>query len=274
MAKRFGELFSESWNEYKKNFWVFAVMLVLLSFIPSLIIYAFDYPLQSKLEALGESPDFSQFLEVIANYEYIFPLAVMLIISSLLGIWLYSSLFYNLLKRKEKMSVGQSLAGGGRYFLRYFLFMIVTGFFLFCLFLLLIVPGIIFLVFWIFSSYILIEEDKGIIGSLRESQRIVQGRWWRTFGFLALFVLISMGIYIAFFVPVFIINLFVANEFFEGMLEAIFSFFASLIVTPVCVLFFKNFYLDMKRNSGFVKKELDVKKRGEVKRKKKTKHIL
>ena len=90
-----------------------------------------------------------------------------------------ASFIYNALYRKKEMSVGETLAGGKRYFWRFFWFSLVYGIFSFGLFLLFIIPGIIFMVFWLFSSYVLIGENKRILESLKESHNIVKGKWWR-----------------------------------------------------------------------------------------------
>lgn len=53
--------------------------------------------------------------------------------------------------------------------------------------LLLIIPGIIFSVFWIFTVYVVILEDKSFFQAMKYSKKIVEGRWWKTFGIIILF---------------------------------------------------------------------------------------
>jgi hypothetical protein len=47
---------------------------------------------------------------------------------------------------------------------------------------------------WIFSRYILIKENTGVIESLRRSWALVKGKFWLTFGLLLLYLLIIMAV--------------------------------------------------------------------------------
>lgn len=69
---------------------------------------------------------------------------------------------------------------------------IMQNVFLIGLFLLLIVPGIIFGVFWAFTFQIVTLRDKKWRAALAESKSIVQGRWWSIFGFFVLFFIIEL----------------------------------------------------------------------------------
>ena len=46
----------------------------------------------------------------------------------------------------------------------------------------------------IFSPYILLRENKGVIESFKISSRLVKGKWWKSFGYLILFSLVIMGL--------------------------------------------------------------------------------
>ncbi len=56
---------------------------------------------------------------------------------------------------------------------------IVGGVLTSLLFLLLIVPGIIFSIFWIFSDVIAVVEPLGGWAALKKSKEMVKGRWWK-----------------------------------------------------------------------------------------------
>jgi len=49
-------------------------------------------------------------------------------------------------------------------------------------YILLIIPGIILSIYLLFSSYIVVLEEKGAIASIRESVRLVSGNWWNVAG--------------------------------------------------------------------------------------------
>jgi hypothetical protein len=68
---------------------------------------------------------------------------------------------------------------------------LLMGLFLFGLFFLLIIPSIIFGVYWAFASYAVILNNKSGLAALKYSKRVVQGRWWRVLGYLIVFGLIA-----------------------------------------------------------------------------------
>jgi uncharacterized membrane protein len=59
-------------------------------------------------------------------------------------------------------------------------------------FVLLIVPGIIFGLMFMFATFIVIERDLGPIDALSESHRITRGHKWPLFGFVLLLLLINV----------------------------------------------------------------------------------
>ncbi len=274
---RFGEIFGKSWNEYKQNFRVFLIIFLLLFVIPSLIQFFVSIPSSLEIIELGSEPEPSEILGVIFSFKYLIVL-IFSIILFLLGVWMSASFIYNSLYRKKEMSIKETLTGGKKYLWRFLAFSIVYGLFLIGLFLLLIIPGIIFMVFWIFAAFVFIGENKPILESLKISHNIVKSRWWRTFGFSLLFLLIVILVSWVFGIIAGIINVavgfpyiwgafsevgveaistgnlnvFVPNHilFIMAFVKQIFQLGASLITVPLTVLFFKNFYLDMKSQKG------------------------
>lgn len=58
------------------------------------------------------------------------------------------------------------------------------------LFILLIIPGIIFSIYWMFAGYFVLFRGKGIFESLKESMNLVKDNWWRSFGYMFIVTLI------------------------------------------------------------------------------------
>lgn len=58
---------------------------------------------------------------------------------------------------------------------------------------LLIVPGIIFALMFMFAPFIVIERELGPIEAMKESSRITRGHKWPLFGFLLLLVLVNLA---------------------------------------------------------------------------------
>ena len=298
-----GELFSNSWKELKENFKSFLLILILLSFIPSLIFFVIEIFWLKDFLSLGFGsglqPDSSQIIPLFTGPKFIL-LSLAFIAMIFIGNWLYTSLIYNSLYKKKKMSVGESLRGGKKYFWKFFGLMIImllvfslpvfvlmgiiagivfltqaSGIGLIILFILLfsliLIGYFIFIIYlgvkWLFSPYALIGENKGIIDSLKESSKLVKGKWWRTFGYLILLVLIIIAISIVFSIPAMIINVILsiaygvsgqANPLSSGfsdyfvitsIVSFIFNMLSQIIAVPFVVFFIKNFYLERKKGA-------------------------
>jgi len=266
MAKRFGELFLESWKEYKENFKFFILIMFLFIFIPSLFLYFFDIPWNADMMRLGNNPTFEATMSVISNHLTSFILSSIIgIIVFLVSIFCYASILYGVLNKKKLIDFKDSLFGGKKNFFRYVWFSIVVGVFLFGLSLLFIIPGVIFGVFWCFSIFIFMTKEKKVIGSLKESYNIVRGKWWGTFGYIILVLLIYCLIGLGFSLVSGIINI-ILNPllltiamtgnyssyytspiwYINDFVSLIFRFLSSVVTFPLFLLFMKNFYLDRK----------------------------
>lgn len=253
----FGDIFSTSWKEYKDNFWLYFKLILFFVFIPSIILSIIT-------QVYGWSVGYD-----VTNYTFIFVSAILAIIVLFIGVFASVSIYASALFGKKKYS--DAFAKGKNFYWKYIGFMIVLWVFLILLFFAFIIPGIIFMIFWVFAVYILIGEDKGILESLGQSFRIVKGRWWKVFGYFLLFGLIIFGIYILFSIPTWPTGMMIFTDAFknpelyvEGAvpttlmlvhenLETLFSGLSRFIIIPLGILFFKNFYFEMKK-SGKKKK--------------------
>ena len=141
------------------------------------------------------------------------------------------SYIYTGFSKPENLSFDKTFAFARKNFWRYAGLALLTIVCLIPLYMLLIIPGIIFTVFWIFSSYIFLSGNNGAWESMKQSKVLVKGKWWRVFGYgLLLSVIIIVISLVLKFVP------------FLG------SIVSSLVITPFMILFFKNFYIDLKKN--------------------------
>ena len=222
MLKGFGDLLGLSWSEFKGNFWNFAKVILLFSFIPFVLFGIIGWVTDSAI--------FLGFSSIITMVLY-FVMAV--------------SLIYMVFLKPEKINVKDSIKGGMNFFWRYIWLSIIMLFLLALLFLLLIVPGIIFLIYWTFASYILIWEDKSAWESMKRSKEIIKGKWWRTFSYMILLGIIIVAISFVFSIP----SLFLGEKSSSFMGSVIVQL-GMFITTPLSLLFTKNLYLDMKHNIG------------------------
>jgi len=178
-----GELFSSSWEEYKKRALpILAVILISTGVIGSLAVLmvlcaGFGGALMTHAQV-----DRGWFIVLIAFS------SVLLLIIAILGLWFYTALLAIVVH--ENLGVVEAFRRGWRYLwpiawvMAIFSGIIVTGLFLG------ILPGILCLVWFAFCFYILMEEDKRGMDAVLASMQYVRGNWWNTFGKLAVVWLI------------------------------------------------------------------------------------
>lgn len=128
------------------------------------------------------------------------------------------------------------------YFVRYVILSILVGLAVFVGFILLIVPGVIFMVWFAFAYYILIAENIGGIDAMKRSKQMVSGHWWSVFGHLVFVTACSLAVAL---VLGFLVGL-------TGMMENavvgnIYSTIVSALIAPVFVIYFYLLYQRMKQ---------------------------
>ena len=88
--------------------------------------------------------------------------------------------------KKKSFSFKELTREAKQSFFKYIWFTIVLVVFLSGLFLLLIIPGIIFFFYWAVAVYAFFDKKEGIIKSLKYSKLLIKGRWWRVVGYTIL----------------------------------------------------------------------------------------
>ncbi|MGA3291583.1 MAG: hypothetical protein ABSC49_00340 [Candidatus Microgenomates bacterium] len=87
----------------------------------------------------------------------------------------------------DKFSVKETFASAWKKYWIFLLLNIVLALAYLLGFVLLIVPGVLFVVWFAFSRFIMIEKGTGIKESFLESKELVKGNYWRIFGRLVVF---------------------------------------------------------------------------------------
>ncbi len=240
----FGSLFSESFEELSKKLGIIFKSYVLVYFIPVLIaglIVIFSmvltYPTISG-NAISDtlSNPYSSLISgdlpygATAVFLLLIFLVIVVVIANVLLNLSYLHISFTDSPVESYSQIWEKVRGS---FWKYIGFSLVSTIFLIGLFILFIIPGVIFSVFWVFGVYVLLNEDKGILESLGESRSLVRGRWWKTFGYLLLALLIYVGASIVLnFLP------------FAG------AILSSLFINSFAVIFLKNFYLAYKNTKA------------------------
>lgn len=196
------DLFKESFNLYWKKAWLFA-KIVLFGLLGILVLLPFG--LATFLISYQHSN--SSLTLILTDF-----------LLALIGILF--CIFFNLWSRvalfcaiKENIyAVKPALADAWPKILSFFWISILVGLAVLGGFILLIIPGIIFSVWFAFAAYAFIFEDIRGIDALRRSKQLVNKRWWPVFGrVLVLWLIAVLVSWIKFFGP--IINVFLMAPF-------------------------------------------------------------
>lgn len=241
----FEELFGKTWKEYWANFkplfwimfWFFLIPSITLTVIQSVALPGLDSPLEMA-QPIFNSPVFYAFL-------------FFALIAALLNIFATSGIVKTSLK-KNTFKYQNVIDGAQTVFLPIIGFYILTIAFLIPLYVLLIIPGIIFSIYWSVALFAFVDERKGILSALGTSMNLIKGNWWRTLGYLLILLLIAIAVNIPIAivtVPLSIITPFLASQVLSTLLlviATIIGFVGTLFTTPFFILFFKNYYLSLK----------------------------
>ena len=214
-----GKILSESWKRFTENFQLILI-ITLIVYIPINIILAF-VPIGESLE------NFKLFYWIIQIHE------------GLIGIIATMAIAYAIKNKIDgkSISIGEALKKSLSRWGAAIGTNIILGIFLLGLTLLLIVPGIIFDVYWIFVIFVVILNDKSGKDALDHSKKIVKGRWWTVVGYSIVFgilgfIVLMIGVVPFWFLP----ENFLTSIATATLIDIIVSFF-----TVVSTIFFINF---------------------------------
>ena len=226
----FGNLWNESIDFFKKNFLVLFLVGFFLYFIPRFYIGYNNFIIDPR-----EFTDNSQLIAMIIS------LAATSVFSAILTV----TVAYSIKIRKRALTFGEVLSGASKYYINAVILSIILAVALVFLFMLLVIPGIIFLIFWVFSLYVLVLEDTKIIESMKKSMEVVSGRWWNVL-FMIVFVLFVMWFINV--VLLIALNLFNFFGLFGGSSFLITTNLISMITTLFSSIFLTNYYLALRKN--------------------------
>lgn len=138
---------------------------------------------------------------------------------------------------KKKFTFKQAKNKGLEQWGKTFMYALGLGIMLILLYILLIIPGLIFNIFWTFAIYFIILSNKKLFEAMKASKQLVQGQWWRTFGYLLAISLVFIG-------SVVILELIVGalfDKMITDLIIAIATILLSVIITPINTVLFREF---------------------------------
>lgn len=232
-------------KDYRKNFKAIFWLLFCFYLIPSLLLTVLQFLMDVESFGLGEGEVSTKFIV----YFIIFLISLM----GMFFVYLYGvgALTAVSIKNKKFSFKNAKNAIKGNYW-RYIGFFFVSWLFIIGLFILLIIPGIIFVFYWVLAPFVFFAEKKGIIDSLKGSFRLVRGRWWKTFGYgLFVFAVVTgIGAIFGGIVSILSVELpLTISDFVLNSFISLIDLVPTFVTLPFGVLFYKNLYLEYRRRT-------------------------
>lgn len=205
------EYIKEAWSIYtkKENFIFFAKIMAVTTVISTSLSLLFGnlYPTQN----FYNNPAFFRELQWT-------PLFIFLaILTILISLWTYTVPLMSIINM-DNSTEKEVLVLGIKNMFRLFLLSLVLWIILFLGFMLFIIPGIIFMTWFLFANFFYFDKKLKLFDSLRQSKTLVKGKFWGVlgrglvfglFGFLVGFVLgfvpYAGSIIVSFLAPLFIL---------------------------------------------------------------------
>lgn len=215
------EYIKEAWAIYskKENFIFFARIMAVLSIIAFTIGMVNGYFFPADYLKNGDFSNTPLFIGFI----------VISILSIVFGLWSQSTSYFAVIKmgepEKEVFKIGFKKIG------KYLLVTLVLGIIIFFGLILLVIPAIIFGIWYSFTLLLVLDKDMGIGEALKISKEMVNGKFWKILGRSAVFGLFSI-----------VISIVVSIVPFVG--EFAVSFLSPLFMLPFYLL-----YRDLSINS-------------------------
>ncbi|MBW2990664.1 hypothetical protein KY348_03080 [Candidatus Woesearchaeota archaeon] len=230
-----GEILSDAWTIYSKNFKLI-LLIILCTYLPLTIISEI-ISLQVPVSA-----------DPVLTFNWGLIGIQILIALLMLIVTLAIAFVVKFRAEGEEIDLSKAITNA---FSRWFPVIgtsILMGIFLIGLFILLIVPGIIFSVYWIFTIYIVALNNKSGLEALKHSKAIVKGRWWKVVGYGFVFGLIALAVVfpvLAVSAPIILLATMIGKSvILTSVLNIVFGVIAYVIsafFTVVYVVFFLNF---------------------------------
>jgi len=221
-----GKILSESWKNFKENFRLI-LLITLIVYIPIATILAF-IPVDNLIKQQGFLNSLQIYTRIVQILEFLVGIIASMAIAYIIKSKIDGQIvgFGQALKKslsKWPAAIGTEL---------------ILGIFLLGLTLLLIIPGIIYYVYWTFVLYVVVLQDKFGKSALDYSKAIVKDRWWKVAGYSLIFGLLQLIVLASTYAP---LMFFLPENFFVTIItDLIFDIVASFF-TVVSVIFFINF---------------------------------
>ena len=239
-------LLDESLKLFYKKIWTY-IVLELIPFIPLLLLAVVVIAFLIGgvgLEITGLIvPQAASFLLTL-----IFIFLIVLSVLSFIVLQLLSIIGIILITKDNEKDIGlkEIYKAAWKKLLPFLWLAIISYFLLIGAYLFFIIPGILFGIWFFFSTFVLVCEDKRGVKAILKSKEYVHKKWWAVFGRLLFMV--------------FIIGIFAVMLEFGSFVFSFFDFLSfvfSIVVTPILFIYYYLMYEDIKslKQENLSKKE-------------------
>ncbi len=217
---------------------IFLIVYLPLDLLPVLFPSLDQFQAYNSANAaqLGYNPKFNfeyTLYSIIKGLVALFPsIAMIYVTSRLLG----NENQNPINKKAKKITLSESYTAAKNKWLALFLTSLLATVILFGLTLLLIVPGIIYYVYYAFFPQIVVLKNLDYKNALDYSKKLVKGRWWKVLGFIVMLILLSLIMGLA----AEILNITYPNVSILVLLSNLLLDFYSLFVTLTVTVYFIN----------------------------------
>lgn len=174
-------------------------------------------------------------------------LLVVFVLVIIIGqIWAQTALLHAVIHNQEKIGVIESYRRGWHKVFPYLWVSFLSGLIIVGGFLLFIVPGIIFAIWFSLAFIVLVSEDMRGMNALLKSREYVTGRWGSVFWRLIFIGIVS---YLVSLIPAFIFLFLETSKILE-VVRIIISFSISLLFTPLMMIYLFLIYSHLKSIKG------------------------
>lgn len=215
-------LFKDAWQIYKNRFRV----LVGLVLIPTLAAIFVSFGISGLASIF---PNF--YANLYISLLFIILLTVLMMI---LGLWCWLALLYAIRDRSEAIGIKESLRRAwGKQLLSFWWIGILESFTILGGFILLVVPAIIFVVWFSLSSFVFVREGQKGFNALLRSKEYIQGKWGNVFRRLLIILLLWSVFYLIGFGT----NLVISKE-----IGNLVSLIANILLWPLILIYLFSLY--------------------------------
>lgn len=182
------KLIKDTWQIYAKN-WVFLIKALFISIaLVFPLVLGFIPPATAALAAI-----FAKQKMLLVILAIIFFLAFILL-SLIIGSWSQTFLYQAAYQagQGKQVSIRKMLRLAWQKWFSFFLSHLYSGLLIFLGLILLIVPGIIFAIWFSLVSYVVVIEKTGPVEALKRSRKLVENHFWAVLGRMALILFLSI----------------------------------------------------------------------------------